>query len=207
MKYGALLIAVITTLLIIPLPTAQGSSEQSLETGIVISKSLENEQPNWDKIVSEQLNRRETQLLEKARLEAVEVARKAEEAKAVQATELARKARYIAPKVVKKAVYSLGSANTYSPGYCTWFVASRRPVPSGWGNARNWLANARAAGFATGNVPQVGAIAWTGRGALGHVAYVVAVNGNQVTVQDSNYAGLGIITTRLTSASEWVYIY
>lgn len=123
-----------------------------------------------------------------------------EEARQAQLAEQARKARQTAPKRVVQAV-SYG--NSYARGQCTFYVASRRSVPSNWGNARNWLANARAAGWATGNAPRVGAIAWTGRGYAGHVAIVEAVNGNQVAVSDMNYAGVGVVTTRLTSASEW----
>ena len=78
------------------------------------------------------------------------------------------------------------TANTYSYGYCTYFVASRRSVPSMWGNASAWYYNAQASGYAVGSTPQVGAIAWTAAGYYGHVAYVEAVNGIDA-VEDEAY--------------------
>jgi|GEM_PF-115150 len=101
-----------------------------------------------------------------------------------------------------------GGANGYSYGYCTYYVASRRSVPSSWGNANSWLYNAQASGFSTGSVPVPGAIAWTGAGYYGHVAYVESVSGGMVTVSEMNYNGnWGARTTRTTSASSFRYIY
>lgn len=188
-----------------PLPEAKAEAEQSQEIGVKIDSTIKVERKTWDDIVSEQLKRRDEQLqaLEAARLKAVEEAKKAEQARLAQIPKPAPKVAQKAPIVARIVSY----ANTYSPGYCTWFVASRRPVPSGWGNARNWLANARAAGFATGSVPQVGAIAWTGAGAMGHVGLVTGVNGSQVTITEMNYAGFNVISTRVANASEFSYIY
>jgi len=184
-----------------PLPEAQANAELSQETGLAIQETIKVEQKDWDDIVSEQLKRRDEQIaqqaLEAARLKAVEDAKKAEAARVAQIPKPAPKVAQIAPIVARVA-----SANSYSWGQCVWYVATRRAVPM-WGNANQWLANARAAGWATGNVPRVGAIAWTGKGYAGHVAIVEAVNGSQVTVSDMNYAGVGVVTTRLTSASEW----
>lgn len=184
-----------------PLPEANANAEQSQEIGVKIDSTIKVERKDWDEIVSEQLKRREEQLLEAARIKAVEEAKKAEQARLAQIPKPAPKVAQIAPIVAR-----IASANSYSWGQCVWYVATRRAVPM-WGNANQWLANARAAGWATGNVPRVGAIAWTGKGYAGHVAIVEAVNGNQITVSDMNYAGVGVVTTRLTSASEWVYIY
>lgn len=203
MKYSLILILGIAAALSFPLPEAKAGAEQSQEIGVKIDSTIKVERKTWDDIVSEQLKRRDEQLqaLEAARLKAVEEAKKAEQARLAQIPKPAQK---VAQKV--SSVARIASANSYSWGQCVWYVATRRAVPM-WGNANQWLANARAAGWATGNVPKVGAIAWTGRGYAGHVAIVEAVNGNQVTVSDMNYAGLGVVTTRLTSASEWVYIY
>lgn len=185
-----------------PLPEAKVEAEQSQEIGVKIDSTIKVERKTWDDIVSEQLKRRDAQLLEAARIKAVEGAKKAEQAKVVQIPKPVQKVAQKAPIVAR-----IASANSYSWGQCVWYVATRRAVPM-WGNANQWLANARAAGWATGSVPRVGAIAWTGRGYAGHVAIVEAVNGNQVTVSDMNYAGLGVITTRVTSASEWgAFIY
>lgn len=101
-----------------------------------------------------------------------------------------------------------GSANGYSYGYCTWYVASRRSVPSNWGNANAWYYNAQASGFSVGYSPVPGAIAWTGAGYYGHVAYVESVSGGMVTVSEMNYNGnWGRVTSRTVPASSFRYIY
>lgn len=99
------------------------------------------------------------------------------------------------------------SANTYARGNCTWYVASLRYVPNHWGNADHWLYAARAAGWTTGSAPRVGAIAWTSLGWAGHVAYVTAVRGGQVTVTEMNVLGLYRIDHRTVPASYFYYIY
>jgi len=79
-------------------------------------------------------------------------------------------------------------------------VASQRPIP--WrGNAGTWLSGARAAGFATGDTPQVGAIIVTSESAAGHVGIVSAVNGDQITITEMNYHGFGVISSRTISTS------
>lgn len=80
--------------------------------------------------------------------------------------------------------------NTYPVGQCTWGAKQAASwVGNYWGNANQWLYSASAAGFRTGSTPQVGAVAvWTA-GAYGHVAVVTAVNGSQIQVVESNYAG------------------
>lgn len=97
--------------------------------------------------------------------------------------------------------------NSYSYGYCTWYVASKRAVPGGWGNAGSWYANARAAGMGVGSTPRPGAIAWTGAGYYGHVALVESVNGNSVTVSEMNYNGWNRVSSRTVPASSFRYIY
>lgn len=57
--------------------------------------------------------------------------------------------------------------------WCTDYVHSRRPDVAIYGNAGySWITSAQAAGKATGNAPQAGAVAVTN----GHVAYVESVN-------------------------------
>jgi surface antigen len=100
------------------------------------------------------------------------------------------------------------SGNGYSAGYCTYYVASRRGVPGNWGNANAWYYNAQASGFSVGSVPVPGAIAWTGAGYYGHVAYVESVSGNMVTVSEMNYNGnWNRVTSRTVSAGNFRYIY
>ena len=110
----------------------------------------------------------------------------------------------IAPRITN---YS-GGGNSYALGYCTYYVASRRAVPSNWGNANTWYYNAQASGFSVGSVPVAGAIAWTGAGYFGHVAYVESVSGNTITISEMNFNGnWNHRTYRTASASSFRYIY
>jgi hypothetical protein len=83
-------------------------------------------------------------------------------------------------------------------GNCTWWVAQRRAVT--WlGNGGEWYANAKAQGYAVGNLPLPGSILVRGSSAYngyGHVAYVESVDGTQFTVSEMNVSGLGQLTTR-----------
>jgi surface antigen len=99
-----------------------------------------------------------------------------------------------------------GLANTYTRGQCTWYVASRRPVPSNWGNAISWYYNAQRAGFATGSAPRAGAIGWE---RSNHVVYVESVNSNgTVNISEMNWGGRpGVLHTRTEPASRFLYIY
>ena len=65
-------------------------------------------------------------------------------------------------------------------------------VGNNWGNARDWIASAQAAGHSVGTTPAVGAVAvWpSDGGGYGHVAYVTAVNSaTSIQVMESNYNG------------------
>ncbi len=97
--------------------------------------------------------------------------------------------------------------NSYSAGQCTWYVAGRRQIPHGWGNARTWLPRARAAGWSTGIVPAVGAVAWTASGYYGHVALVEAIEGAQIQITEMNYLGTYQIDRRWVPATSFQYIY
>lgn len=102
-----------------------------------------------------------------------------------------------------------GAKGRYTPGQCTYYVASKRNIPGGWGNARTWKRAAENAGYKTGNTPAVGAVAWTSAGWYGHVAYVEAVSdgGATVTISEMNYRGAWRISKRTVSASTFSYIY
>lgn len=84
-------------------------------------------------------------------------------------------------------------ANTYPVGQCTWGVKALAPWVGGyWGNAKDWIASAQAAGYSVGSTPSVGAVAvWPGDGGgYGHVAVVTAVqSAANIQVSESNYAG------------------
>lgn len=103
--------------------------------------------------------------------------------------------------------YARGSSagNTYTPGYCTWYVKNMRPdLPNNLGNADTWVARAAAQGLPTGSAPRVGAVGQQGM----HVVYVQSVNGDgTVTISEMNYGGLYRINTRTVPASSFMYIY
>ena len=87
---------------------------------------------------------------------------------------------------------SSGGENPYWGGWanCTWgawqLVHDTLGISlPGWGMAGNWLNDAAASGYATGSTPRVYSIAvysW-------HVAFVTAVNGDQVYIKEGNYLG------------------
>lgn len=113
-----------------------------------------------------------------------------------------------APAVQQRGVIA---GNTYSRGYCTWHVKNMRPdLPNNLGNADTWYARARAQGIPTGTTPRVGAAGMTK--AYMHVVYITAVNGSKVTVSEMNYrgspgGGFGKVSSRVTNASEFLYLY
>ncbi len=84
------------------------------------------------------------------------------------------------------------SGNPYYGGWanCTWgtwqLVHDTLGISlPGWGMAGNWLNDAARSGYATGSTPKVYSIAvysW-------HVAFVTAVNGDQVYIKEGNYLG------------------
>lgn len=98
--------------------------------------------------------------------------------------------------------------NDYFWGQCVWYVANRKSVPAGWGNASDWLANAQAQGWATGTEPRVGAVAWFPIGGEGHVAYTEAVNDDgTIQVSEMNVLGLGVVDYKTIDAHSVEYIY
>ena len=70
-----------------------------------------------------------------------------------------------------------------------------------WGHAKTWGTVAQGLGIAVNNNPAVGSIAWWNTGTYGHVAWVSAVNGSSVTIEEYNYASAGNWGTRTISAS------
>ena len=120
---------------------------------------------------------------------------------------------YEAPQTVYQTpvVQPRGNVGNHFPwGQCTWYAAERRGDVSWMGNAGEWLWNAQAQGRSTGRIPAVGAILVTSESWWGHVSIVEAVNGDQVSISEMNYAGFGITSTRTISNSSGVikgYIY
>ncbi len=100
-----------------------------------------------------------------------------------------------------------GSGSGYTPGQCTWYVASRRAIPGNWGNAISWYYNAQASGYAVGVIPRAGAVGWE-RG-INHVVYVESVNGDgSVNISEMNFNyQAGVLHRRTMPASAFLYIY
>lgn len=134
--------------------------------------------------------------------------------------------KIIIPDGQKQTQYIPASARTYASytqeelgpygntsrnfpwGQCTWYVAQKRYVP--WnGDAKSWLANAKAYGFETGTEPKVGAIVSTRESIYGHVAYVEAMDDTTITISEMSL-GRGIKRVRVLNQDDWRirgYIY
>lgn len=98
--------------------------------------------------------------------------------------------------------------NSYAPANCTWGASSMEPqIPQSWGNANNWANAARESGYTVSDVPIVGAIAQTSRGAFGHVAIVTEVHGDTIQIEEMNYDDAGGVRSRPANVSEFTYIY
>ena len=73
--------------------------------------------------------------------------------------------------------------------YTAWKVYSTygyMPYWGGRGNAKQWPANARAAGYTVSNIPKVGTVGISTGGAYGHAVWVEAVSGNRVYISQYN---------------------
>ncbi|MGN6588063.1 MAG: CHAP domain-containing protein, partial [Solirubrobacterales bacterium] len=89
---------------------------------------------------------------------------------------------------------------------CTSFVAWALHSRNGFEmpfhqNANQWGPMAIKRGFVVNSQPAVGSVAWSNGGVFGHVAYVVAVNGGNVTVEEYNFLVRGAYDKRVVSAS------
>jgi hypothetical protein len=101
---------------------------------------------------------------------------------------------------------ALGAALSYTWGNCTRWVAENLPwIPSGLGNANQWLANAQAKGLATvgpSATPPVGSVAVWNTGQFGHVAEVVGtLPGGGFQVSEENWLGTAITDVRNVTGS------
>ncbi len=91
---------------------------------------------------------------------------------------------------------------------CTSFVAwalhSRNDFTMPfYDNANKWGSRASALGYAVNGTPAIGSVAWSNAGTYGHVAWVEAVNGSTVTVQQYNADWHGHWSRVDTNASRW----
>lgn len=104
------------------------------------------------------------------------------------------------PKIQKETPIFVGGISSYPYGYCTWWVAQKRQIPS-WGDAKDWLKNAKESGyevcFGSYCEPKIGAIvSLKTRHPLGHVAYVEEVKDGKIIFSEMNYLGFGVVSKR-----------
>jgi len=102
--------------------------------------------------------------------------------------------------------------DTYAWGNCTYWAFALRlkygdPIPTTWGNANTWDDRAEADGYVVDHLPAVGAIYQTDAGALGHVAYVSAVDSTSGdwTISEMNANGLDVVDTRTFKAGSAIF--
>jgi surface antigen len=77
-----------------------------------------------------------------------------------------------------------------------------------WGNAKNWGTAARSIGITVNKTPSVGSVAWWESGQYGHVAWVNAINGDEVTIEEYNGSYPGEYSSReISSGSPSGYIH
>lgn len=151
--------------------------------------------PDYDQTVLEPLHAAEKLAADQQAAADTEAARQAE-------IERQRVAAIPAPEPTH---YEVSYENNYTPGNCTWYVASRVSVPSSMGNATNWDSALGAVGWTISSTPHSGAIGISHDSAMGHVVIVEAVTTAGVLVSEMNYQGLYVVDQRLTSADEFVY--
>jgi surface antigen len=96
----------------------------------------------------------------------------------------------IQPAVSYGTFFVRYGGNGYDYGYCTWYVATKVPVPTNWGNANTWDEYARLSGWTVSSRPVVGAIGQSDRGWAGHVVYVEAVSEDGTMIKYSDMNGL-----------------
>jgi surface antigen len=89
------------------------------------------------------------------------------------------------------------------PASAIRLVYTKRPDLPDLGSAGQWITRAVRTGFPTGSRPLLGAIAWfppnrNGVGPYGHVAYVTAVSGDMISIQE--YDGEQPVVRRRTIA-------
>ena len=100
--------------------------------------------------------------------------------------------------------------NRECTSFAAWCLNSRNNVnftnqylgASKWGNANTWGTVAKSRGVTVNMTPAIGAIAWWTTGKYGHVAWVSAVNGNSVFIEEYNYNVRGGYGTRTIAASD-----
>ena len=139
---------------------------------------------------------RDLATIEQAQQQAKQLAAQAQQALASAQAEAQRQQAALLAQQAVATASPASVGNHFSYGYCTWYVANRRPIPW-YGNAIEWWPNARAYGYAEGQAPAVGAVMVTSESSAGHVAYVESVNADgSWTVSEMNYVAWGVVSQR-----------
>ncbi|WP_205648123.1 CHAP domain-containing protein [Actinomadura rubteroloni] len=104
-------------------------------------------------------------------------------------------------------VDSWGYYNRECTSWVAWALHDRNgfEMPRAIGNAANWGPWASSHGYAVNMTPAAGSVAWWN---ANHVAWVEAVNGDSVTIQEYNYGYSGRYNRRVinrTSASGYIH--
>ncbi|MCX6824575.1 MAG: LysM peptidoglycan-binding domain-containing protein [candidate division SR1 bacterium] len=113
--------------------------------------------------------------------------------------------------IISSWTYTKKIKNGFAVGYCTWYAAIISPNifpyinettqdrPFG-GDARQWCANAKAAGLRVGSKPSVGAVIVYSRlrSSAGHVGKVINYypDDGKMIIRDMNYVGKFVVTER-----------
>lgn len=99
--------------------------------------------------------------------------------------------------------------NRECTSFAAWALSSRNGFEMPFfDDARNWGARAQRLGYRVDSSPAVGTIAWSNAGRWGHVAYVQAVNGGSVFIEDYNHRLDGHYDARWVPASTFTgYIH
>lgn len=103
-----------------------------------------------------------------------------------------------------------GINHLFPKGYCTYYVASKMKITFG-GNAKNWLANAKASGYVVSKEPAPRtAVVTTDSKRYGHVAYVEEVTNSAILVSEMNFEHFNKVNQRwipINSPTIRGYIY
>jgi surface antigen len=99
--------------------------------------------------------------------------------------------------------------NRECTSFAAWRLHSRNHFEMPFNAIANmWGSKAKVLGYRIDSVPTVGSIAWTTAGSYGHVAWVQAVNGSKITVEDynSDYTGhYGVHTNVVASTFQYIH--
>lgn len=202
-----------------PAPKKAAKAKPIVIKDVVVEKARKEAAEKARKEAAEKARR---EAAEKARLAAAEKAREEAAARASRTTSRTSltTTTYTPKTTVNATSGKKSSYNWATAGQCTWgalnkWYQSEGYYPGGFtGNAMDWAWGAANAGYTVSGTPRTRSILVMqpgvhGSSSVGHVAWVTAVNGNQVTIIEMNaLAGPYNYNTRtLTDISGMKYIY